>query len=254
MPTRRRISRSVDFATVKPVHRHRSGRVAADAEHAVQVQHQRGLARAVRPEDGDALAPGHRQVHPEQHLPAVRIGERQIPDVEHGVAPVQCRGPRRRRPRPSQAALDPRRAHEVATIAPVHTSAASSGATSARVQLAAVPRDAPTASRPSRRRSRGPAWRRRPARRARRTARTARRRSSRRPAACRSTAGRRRGRCRAIRMRRRSSRSTSPYRIMNVAMPTISAAASAAARARAAARGPWWWRSAATSPARRACP
>jgi hypothetical protein len=54
----------------------------AAAEHPVQVQHQRRLARAVRPEDGDPLALVHPQVDAEQRLVPVRVGERQPGDLQ----------------------------------------------------------------------------------------------------------------------------------------------------------------------------
>ena len=50
------------------------------------MQHERGLAGAVRPEQGDALTLVHMEVHAEQRLVAVRIGIGQAADVQDGRA------------------------------------------------------------------------------------------------------------------------------------------------------------------------
>ena len=50
--------------------------------HAVEVQHQRRLARPVRPEEGDPLAALDAQVHAEEGLVAVGVRERQPRDLE----------------------------------------------------------------------------------------------------------------------------------------------------------------------------
>ena len=50
------------------------------------MQDQRGLARPVGAQQGDALAPGHGEVDAEEGLAAVRVGEGQVPHLEQGVA------------------------------------------------------------------------------------------------------------------------------------------------------------------------
>ena len=58
----------------------------AAAERAVEVQDEGRLAGAVGAEDRDPLAAGDGEVHAEQRLVPVRIGERQVADLEHDVA------------------------------------------------------------------------------------------------------------------------------------------------------------------------
>ena len=85
------------------------------AEDAVEVQEQRGLAGPVGPEHREALAAGHGQVHAEQRLVPVRVGEGDLAQLErrgavgrlggHGAHPattsqaVERRRPRARPPR-----------------------------------------------------------------------------------------------------------------------------------------------------------
>ena len=65
----------------QPADRHAPG---AGGEDAVEVQHQRGLAGAVGAEQGDPLAAVDVQVHAEQRLVAVGVGEGEAADVEDG--------------------------------------------------------------------------------------------------------------------------------------------------------------------------
>ena len=81
MPTRRRISGTFSFGDRQPADRDAPG---AGGEDAVEVQHQRRLAGAVGAEQGDPLAPVDVQVHAEQRLVAVGVGEREAADVEDG--------------------------------------------------------------------------------------------------------------------------------------------------------------------------
>ena len=85
-PTRRRISLRFGFSTGSPLDRDGPG---ARGEDAVEVQHQRGLARPVGPEQGDPLALVDVQVDPEQGLVAVGVGVGEAADVQdrraHGV-------------------------------------------------------------------------------------------------------------------------------------------------------------------------
>ena len=50
------------------------------------MQHQRGLAGAVGTQHGDPLAAMHVEVHAEERLVPVRVGERQAAHVEDGGA------------------------------------------------------------------------------------------------------------------------------------------------------------------------
>ena len=81
MPTRRRISGMFSLVTGSPLTATLPG---AGGEDAVEVQHQRGLAGAVGAEQGDPLAPVDVQVHAEQRLVAVGVGEGEAADVEDG--------------------------------------------------------------------------------------------------------------------------------------------------------------------------
>ena len=81
MPTRRRISCRFSFVTGRPLTATDAG---AGGEDAVEVQHQRGLAGAVGPEQGDPLARVDVQVDAEQRLVAVGVGVGEAADVEDG--------------------------------------------------------------------------------------------------------------------------------------------------------------------------
>ena len=69
--------------TGSPDDRHRAG---ARREDAVEVQHQRRLAGAVRPQQGDPLARVHVQVDTEQRLVATGVRVGHAAQVEHGHA------------------------------------------------------------------------------------------------------------------------------------------------------------------------
>ena len=79
IPTRRRISRRVAGSTGSPPTLDAAG---AGAQDAVEVQHQRRLARPVRPEQRDPLTGLDAQVDPVQGLVAVGVGERHAADVQ----------------------------------------------------------------------------------------------------------------------------------------------------------------------------
>ncbi len=73
------------LADAQAVHGHRAG---PRGQRAVQVQHQGRLAGPIGPEDGHPLPRGDVQVDPEQRLPAVRIGEGQLPDLQRPGRPA----------------------------------------------------------------------------------------------------------------------------------------------------------------------
>ena len=73
------------LADRQPGDRHRAGAAGQDA---VEVQHERRLAGAVRPEQRDPLAARDRQVDAEQGLVAVRVGEGEAADLQRRQARV----------------------------------------------------------------------------------------------------------------------------------------------------------------------
>ena len=62
---------------------HRDG-AGPGGQDAVEVQHERGLAGAVRAQHGDPFAAVHVEVHAEERLVPVGVGERQAAHVENG--------------------------------------------------------------------------------------------------------------------------------------------------------------------------
>ena len=77
-----------DLAQVLARHRQAADRdlPAPGREDAVEVQHERGLAGAVGPQERDPLTLLDPEIDAVQRLVAVGVGEREPPDVEHGDA------------------------------------------------------------------------------------------------------------------------------------------------------------------------
>ena len=80
IPTRRRISLRCSVATGRPA----TATCRPRQEDAVEVQHQRGLARPVGAEQGHPLAPARSEVDPEQRLVPVGVGVGDAVDLEGG--------------------------------------------------------------------------------------------------------------------------------------------------------------------------
>ena len=89
IPTRRRISRRFAGRHRQPADRDAAG---AGPQDAVEVQHQRRLARPVRAEQRDPLAGLDAQVDPVQGLVPVGVGEREPGDLQRR-RPAAARGP-----------------------------------------------------------------------------------------------------------------------------------------------------------------
>ena len=79
MPTRRRISARLAFSTRQAADRHRAAGRRVDP---VEGQHERRLAGAVRAEHGDPLAAGDDEVDAVERDVPVRVGEREVADLQ----------------------------------------------------------------------------------------------------------------------------------------------------------------------------